>query len=137
MTRFAIDAPAAIRLAREGLSIGAQHQLVAPTLLRSEVLSILYREVRAGSLDLGDAQATLRAVTSMRIRLLGDRVSRGVAWRIAEEHGWDDTGLAEYVAVARLQADVFVTLDDALAREIADTVMVVPFEQLAAACEGS
>jgi predicted nucleic acid-binding protein len=111
MTRFAIDAPTAIRLARESITVSEQHQLVAPSLLRSEALSILYGQVRDGLLDRKEALAILDRITTMRIRLLGDRVSRATAWKIAEKLDWPDTRDAEYLAVAQLQADAFVTVD--------------------------
>jgi predicted nucleic acid-binding protein len=44
------------------------------------------------------------------MRLLGDRVSRRTAWKIAREHGWETTYDAEYLAVAKLQADALVTV---------------------------
>jgi predicted nucleic acid-binding protein len=74
----------------------------------------------------------LDGITTMRIRLLGDRVSRATAWSIAERLGWDDTRAAEYVAVAKLQADAFVTLDAELARAIEGVVKLAPFEALQA-----
>lgn len=130
MTRFGIDAGTAIRLAREGAALPAEHSLVGPTLLRSAVLSRLYRDVRAGSTSSADARSLVDGVTAMRIRLLGDRVSRATAWRIAEQCGWDDTTDAEYVAVAQLQADAFVTLDEELAHRVRHIVEVAPFEAL-------
>ena len=39
------------------------------------------------------------------MRLLGDRVSRRTAWKIAQEQGWETTFDAEYLAVTKLQAD--------------------------------
>ena len=133
MTRFAIDAPTAIRLVREGVTVPTTHQLVAPNLLRSQALSSLYRDARAGRLSEDEAAALLHGITTMRIRLLGDRVSRAVAWRIAKQLDWDDTTNAEYVAVAKLQADVFVTLDAELARKVVSIVPTAPFEVLAQA----
>jgi predicted nucleic acid-binding protein len=133
MTRFAIDAPTAIRLVREGVKVSGTHQLVAPNLLRSQALSSLYRDVRAGRLSEDEAAALLHGITTMRIRLLGDRVSRAVAWRIAKQLDWEDTTNAEYVAVAKLQADVFVTLDAELARQVVSIVPTAPFEVLAQA----
>jgi len=130
MTRFAIDAPTAVRLARENVTVPAEHQLVAPTLLRSEVLSMLYRDVRRGELDPQEARALLDRVTTTRMRLLGDRVSRATAWRIADQLDWADTTRAEYVAVAQLQADFFVTADDELATVVADLVALAPFDAL-------
>ena len=130
MTRYAIDALTAIRLVREGLTVPDEHQLVAPKSLQTQAMSQLYREVRAGSLSEEDARAILDGITTMRIRLLGDRVSRGHAWRIAEQLDWDDTTNAEYVAVAKLQADAFITLDERLAREVEGVVPTAPFESL-------
>jgi predicted nucleic acid-binding protein len=131
MKRFAIDAGTAIRIVRDSVPVPAEHQLVAPKSLQSHALSLLYREVRAGSLDREVARDILDGITTMRIRLLGDRVSRAHAWRIAEELGWDDIGSAEYVAVAKLQADAFVTLDQQLAGAAAGIVEIAPFEVLA------
>jgi predicted nucleic acid-binding protein len=130
MTRFAIDAPTAIRMVREGTVVPEGSTLVAPNLLRSQALSLIYRDVRAGRLEEAEARTLLDGITTMRIRLLGDRVSRGVAWQLAREFDWDDTADAEYVAVAKLQADVFVTADEELARRVADVVEVAPFEAL-------
>lgn len=133
MTRFAIDARTAIRLVREGITVPGAHQLVAPNVLRSQALSHIYRDARRGELSDQEAQALLDGLTTMRIRLLGDRVSRAVAWRIAQQLDWDDTTNAEYVAVAKLQADVFVTLDAELARQVEGIVTTAPFDVLAAA----
>jgi predicted nucleic acid-binding protein len=133
MTRYTIDAPAAVRLVREGLTVAAEHKLVAPSLLRSQALSLLYREVRRGETAKADARALLDGITTMRIRLLGDRVSRAAAWRVAEQLDWDDTVTAEYIAVAQLQADAFVTLDAELARRVEGVVTLAPFEALLSA----
>ena len=130
MTRYAIDAPVAIRLIRERLTVADGHQLVAPTVLRSQALSLIYRQTRRGELTEADARALLDGITTMRIRLLGDRVSRAVAWRVAAQLDWDDTVTAEYVAVAQLQADALVTLDAELARRVGDVVTLAPFEAL-------
>jgi predicted nucleic acid-binding protein len=130
MTRYTIDAPVAIRLVREGVSVAAGHQLVAPSVLRSQALSLLYREARRGEISKADAKVLLDGITTMRIRLLGDRVSRATAWKVAEQLDWDDTAAAEYVAVAQLQADAFVTLDPELARRVAPVVTLAPFEAL-------
>ncbi|WP_156225101.1 hypothetical protein [Pseudactinotalea suaedae] len=130
MARYVIDADVAIRLAREGLRPDRQHQLVAPNLLRSQVLSQMYRAVRAGKVEEAEARAVLDHVTTMKMRLLGDRVSRATAWKIAAELGWDDTPLAEYLAVTRLQADAFVTLDGDLARSLSGVVPIAAYEAL-------
>jgi predicted nucleic acid-binding protein len=130
MTRYVIDAPAAIRLAREKRHVHETHKLVAPNLLRSQALSLVYQAVRRRELDDAQAHAILDAITTMRIRLLGDRVSRTVAWQVAERFDWDDTADAEYVAVTRLQADALITLDAELAAQVDGFVTIAPFEAL-------
>ena len=57
------------------------------------------------------AAERLARVNAMPIRLLGDAVLRRQAWKFADELGWADTYDAEYVALTKLQADAFVTLD--------------------------
>jgi predicted nucleic acid-binding protein len=130
MTRYAIDAATAIRLVRDGVTVAGEHQLVAPSVLRSQVLSLLYRDVRRGELDRAQARTLLDGITTMKIRLLGDRVSRAVAWQLAEQLDADDTVAAEYLAVARLQADALVTSDPDLARQARGVVSLAPFEAL-------
>ena len=48
MTRFVIGPDVALHLALERPAVSDDHQLVAPTLLRSQVLSLLYQSVRRG-----------------------------------------------------------------------------------------
>ena len=132
MVRYGIDAQVAIRLIRDKVVVPQTHQLVGPSILRSHALSIVYVAHRLGELSRDDASAILDGITTMRIRLLGDRVSRAVAWQVAEKLGWDDIGQAEYIAVAKLQADVFVTLDTDLARQVEGIVVTAPFETLTA-----
>lgn len=130
MTRYVIGADVAFRLAAERSTVAAEHQLVAPTLLRSQLLADLYQAVLRGELTRKEADARLDYVRGLRIRLLGDRVLQAVAWTIAADLGWPDTYAAEYVALTRLQADAFVTLDAALAEAVRDVVTVAPFESL-------
>lgn len=127
MTRYAIDILAALQLARDEVELSKEHQLVGPNVLRSHALSHLYRNVQRGELAEKDALLLLDRITTMRIRLLGDRVSRSVAWKIATQFGWEDTSTAEYLAVAKLQADRFVTLDPDLegaARSVVTTCSI-------------
>lgn len=130
MTLYVIDAPAAMRMVREG--IRTQHQLVAPSVLRSQALAIIHASVRAGETSRQDALLQLDGITTMRIRLLGDRVSRGTAFRLALEHDWPDTAHAEYIAVTRLQADALIALDPRLAAVAEGIVPLAAFEELAA-----
>lgn len=52
------------------------------------------------------------------------------AWNIALELAWPDTLAAEYLALTRLQADAFVTLDPALERAAAGVVPVARIADL-------
>lgn len=124
MTRFVIDAPTVLHLVAEGVQLAPDHRLVAPQVLRSQALELLFGAVRRGELTEAEALARHTAMTAVKIRLLGDRVSRQVAWAIAREHGLDSTTDAEYLAVTRLQADAFVSVDPA-ARARAEGVVPV------------
>ena len=128
MTRFVIDPPTLVRLARERIDVSPDHRLVAPNSLRSGALEILLGEVRSGALTDREALGLHDRITEVKVRLLGDRVSRRAAWDIAREHDWDTLAMAEYLAVAQLQADALVTVDPGLARLAAG---VVPVARLA------
>ena len=131
MTRYAIDAETAIRIVRDGVAVHGDHRLVAPKALHSDALSSLYRAVRSGDITDAEARVTLDGITTMKIRLLGDRVSRATAWKVATKLDWPDTGRAEYLAVAQLQADAFVTVDADFAALVDGVVALAPFEALA------
>jgi len=128
MTRYAIDPEALVELVRRGAS--TRHELVAPAALRSQAMSLVYRGVRAGEIDAAEARALLDGITTTKVRLLGDRVSRGTAWRLAEELGLADTGDAEYLSVARLQADALVALNPGLAGLARGVVPLASFDDL-------
>jgi predicted nucleic acid-binding protein len=110
--------------------ISDEHRLLAPTLLRSQMLSLLYRAVRQRETTKKDADRQLNYLRALRIRLLGDRVLQNVAWKIAGQLGWADTLDAEYVALTQLQADAFVTLDAQFAHTVKGLVMIAPIEAL-------
>jgi len=130
VTRYVIGPDVALHLARDEAVIPDEHQLLAPTLLRSQLLSLLYRAVRQGEMTKKDADRQLDYVRALRIRLLGDRVLQNVAWKLADELGWPDTLDAEYVALTRLQADAFITLDADLANAVRGLVVVASVEAL-------
>ncbi len=136
MTRYVVDAVTLLHLIETDTQVDARHQLVAPTLIRSEVLTLLLRAVRAGRLGDDEAARHLDRLAEIKMRLLGDRVSRRTAWRLAREQGWDTTSLAEYLAVTRLQADAFVTVDPVVAEVAAGLVTVAPLAELAELVDG-
>ena len=130
MTRYVIGPDVALRLAHEQAVIRDEHQLVAPTLIRSQLLSLLYQAVSRGEMTRQRAGQRLDYVRALRIRLLGDRVLQNVAWAVAEQLGWPDTFAAEYVALTQLQADALVTLDEELAEAVKGLVTIAPIDAL-------
>jgi predicted nucleic acid-binding protein len=132
MTRFVIDPDVALALAERGAEVPAHHKLLAPTLLRSQVLALLFAQVQDGQLTRKEADRRLDQLRAMRMRLLGDRVLQRVAWQLALELGWQDTFTAEYLALTRLQADAFVTRNAALAQAAGKVVAVATMDDLLA-----
>ncbi len=132
MTRYVIDAPTLVHLVAAGVEISPAHQIVAPNLIRSQALSLLLEAVRHGDLTEDLALQHHERLTEMKMRLLGDRVSRRTAWKIAREQGWETTYDAEYLAVAKLKADALVTVNPAFATKAKNLVSLV---QLAALTE--
>jgi|SRR5215217_8320648 len=130
MTRFVVDCGVVLKLASEDFELPAEHELLAPTLLRSQTLSALHRAVHSGELEADVARERMRRVNALPIRLLGDAVLRRNAWEIADRLGWADTYGAEYLALTKLQADAFVTLDAELARAADGIVPTATIEQL-------
>jgi predicted nucleic acid-binding protein len=130
MTKFVVDASAVLHLAAEGIQVGAEHELIAPTLLRSQVLSKLHEAVQRGDIADDVARDRLAKVGRIRIRLLGDAVMRRRAWEIADQLGWWETFGAEYVALTQLQADALITLDGDFARAVEGVVTVASVDDL-------
>jgi len=130
MTRFVVDAGVVLHLAAEGLSVPAGHQVLAPTLIRSQALSMLHESVHRGEVTADDAQRMLGHVGRMKMRLLGDAVLRRTAWKLADQLDWASTYDAEYLALTQLQANAFVTLNKQLARQAAKIVAVASVENL-------
>jgi predicted nucleic acid-binding protein len=130
MTRFVVDTSAVLHLAGEGIEVSDEHELLAPTLLRSQTLSALHEAVNWGELPADVARDRLERIWRIRIRLLGDAVLRRRAWEVADELGWASTYDAEYVALTLLQADAFVTLDAELARSVEGLVETASVDAL-------
>jgi predicted nucleic acid-binding protein len=130
MTRFVVDASAVLHLVATDMTIAPQHQLLAPTLLRSQTLSALHEAVHRGELPADDARRRLARIARLPIRLLGDAVLRRRAWDLADQLGWPSTYTAEYIALTQLQADAFITQDVALAQSVANVVITARVEAL-------
>ena len=130
MTRFVVDTSAVLHLVSSGAEVSEAHELLAPTLLRSQTLSALHEAVQKGEIPADVARDRLLRIGRMPIRLLGDAVLRRRAWDLADQLGWASTYEAEYVALTQLQADAFVTLDAELARRVEGVVETAPIDAL-------
>jgi predicted nucleic acid-binding protein len=130
VARFVVDCSAVLHLASEEIELDPEHELLAPTLLRSQTLSALHEAVHRGELDADVALERLERIGKMSIRLLGDAVLRRNAWRFAEHLGWAETYDAEYLALTKLQGDALVTLDPELARKAEGSVPTATLDEL-------
>jgi hypothetical protein len=50
MTRFVVDVGAVLHLASNDIEVAVEHELLAPTLFRSQVLSALHEAVHRGEI---------------------------------------------------------------------------------------
>jgi predicted nucleic acid-binding protein len=133
MSRFVVDRGVVLHLASEVIQVPAEHELLAPTLVRSQTLSALHEAGHRGELPAEVALERLARIRALPIRLLGDAVLRRRAWDLAERLGWAETYDAEYVALTQLQADALVTLDTELARRVEGIVPTATLDELRSA----
>lgn len=130
VTRYVIDARTLLHLVADGVHVNPAHQIVAPSGIRSQAMCLLLESVRKGELSEESALQRHDRLTELKMRLLGDRVSRRAAWKIALNQGWTTTYDAEYLAVTKLQADALVTVDAALAAKADGLVPLVDINAL-------
>lgn len=113
-----IDASAASNacLADTGFATYRDQELVAPSLLWSEVRSSLHEAAWRNELA---ADRALDALSKLGAAPIAARRHSGLslkAWEIADQLGWAKTYDAEYIALALLLKCRLVTLDDRLRR---------------------
>jgi predicted nucleic acid-binding protein len=130
MTRFVVDAGAVLHLVSAEIEVSSEHELLAPTLLRSQTLSALHEAVQRGEIPAEVGRERLARVGRIPIRLLGDAVLRRQAWKVADQLGSASTYDAEYIALTQLQADALVTLDAELARRVEGIVATASIDAL-------
>lgn len=130
MTRFVIDCGTLLRIAAGEIEVAPEHQLVAPTLVRSQTLAALYEAARRGEISAAEGLERVTRINSLKVRFLGDKVLQRTAWRIADQLGWETTYEAEFVALTQLQADLFVTSDGKLARAVSGLVETATIDSL-------
>ena len=130
MARFVVDCRTLLQIAAGEVEVDAEHQLVAPTLVRSQALAALYEAARRGEISAAEGVERVTRINSLKVRFLGDKVLQRQAWKIADELGWETTYDAEYVALTTLQADAFVTSDPDLAKAVSRLVQTATVDAL-------
>ena len=130
MTRFVVDCETLLRIAAGEIEVAGEHQLVAPTLVRSQALASLYEAALKGEISAAVGIERVTRINSLKIRFLGDKVLQRQAWKVADQLGWKTTYDAEYVALTQLQADALVTSDGNLARAVSGLVETTTVDAL-------
>jgi len=130
LTRFVVDCDTLLRIAAGEIEVAPEHQLVAPTLVRSQALAALYESARRGEISAPEGIEGVTRINSLKVRFLGDKVLQRTAWRVADQLGWETTYDAEFVALTQLQADALVTSDRKLARAVSDLVETATVDAL-------
>jgi predicted nucleic acid-binding protein len=130
MTRFVVDCQTLLQIAAGEVDVAAQHQLVAPTLVRSQALAALYEAARRGEISAAEGVERVTRINSLKVRFLGDKVLQRQAWKVADRLGWETTYDAEYVALTKLQADAFVTSNRELAQAVSGLVETATVDAL-------
>jgi predicted nucleic acid-binding protein len=133
VTRFVVDCETLLRIAAGEIEVSVEHKLVAPTLVRSQALAALYGAARRGEISAAEGIERVTRINSLKVRFLGDKVLQRQAWKVADQLGWETTYEAEYVALTKLQADVFVTSDGDLARAVSGLVETASVDALSTA----
>ena len=125
-----VDCETLLRIAAGEVEVAAEHQLVAPTLVRSQALAALYDAARAGEISAAEGLERVTRINSLKVRFLGDKVLQRQAWKVADQLGLETTYDAEYVALTALQADAFVTSNRDLARAASSLVETATIDAL-------
>jgi indolepyruvate ferredoxin oxidoreductase alpha subunit len=132
VTRFVVDCETLLRIAAGELEVAPEHQLLAPTLVRSQALSALYGAAHRNEITAAEGLERVTRINSLKVRFLGDKVLQRTAWRVADQLGWETTYDAEFVALTQLQADKLVTADREVARAVSGLIETATVDALTA-----
>jgi predicted nucleic acid-binding protein len=127
--RLVVDASVIVQVSLAGGELGplAGHDLVAPTLLTSEVTSTLCEMTHRGEIPPDHARVAVVGLASLPIRYERPDGLAERAWDLARSLGWAKSYDAEYIALALdLDAPLF-TIDGRMRRRVGHLVpMPIP-----------
>ena len=92
------------------------HDLIAPTLLASEVTSVLSEMTHRGEVPEDYARVAVGRLGSLPIRYERPDGLPERAWDIARSLGWAKTYDAEYIALALISEAPLITIDERMRR---------------------
>ena len=70
MTRFVVDCQTLLQIAAGEVEVATRHQLVAPTLVRSQALAALYEAARRGEISAAEGVERVTRINSLKVRFL-------------------------------------------------------------------
>jgi predicted nucleic acid-binding protein len=130
-----VDASVIIQVSIAGGSLGplADHELIAPALLASEVTSILCELTHRGEVPHDQARIALGRLSGLPIRYERPDDLATRAWDLARSLGWAKSYDAEYVALALIHGASLFTIDERMRRGAGHVVPMPSFADLALA----
>jgi predicted nucleic acid-binding protein len=129
-----VDASVIVQVSLAGGALGPLegHELTAPTLLASEVTSVLSEMTHRGELPDDHARVALGRLGSLPIRYERPEGLRERAWDIARSLGWAKTYEAEYIAFALISEAPLISIDERMRRGAGHLVPMPTPTELAA-----
>ena len=113
-----VDASVIVQVSLAGGTLGPLegHELIAPTLLASEVTSILSEMTHRGEVPPDHARVAVGRLASLPIRYERPDGLAERAWELARSLGWAKTYDAEYIALALIHEAPLFTIDERMRR---------------------
>jgi predicted nucleic acid-binding protein len=132
VTRLVVDCETLLRIAAGEIEVAPEHQLVAPTLVRSQALAALYEAARRGEISAAEGIERVTRINSLNVRFLSDKVLQRQAWKVADQLGWETTYVRRRVRSAdATPGGRLVTSDGDLARAASGLVETAKVDALA------
>jgi predicted nucleic acid-binding protein len=129
-----VDASVIVQVSLAGGALGplAGHELIAPSLLASEVTSILCELAYRDEVPSDHARTAVVRLTSLPIRYERPDGLPERAWDLARSLGWAKTYDAEYLALALMHDAPLFTIDERMRRGAGHVVAMPSPADLAA-----